>query len=150
MENKFTLSYKEEQSGMVASAFAFIYKWIKNFDGAEIELSDTFLKITPLEKPNNSREEFPLLTSLHKKVEPEFVKTGSLTSELILKETNIHTTSYIGQFSNGWKFRFIIQTGAFGLLENGYGLDLEKSVCIAEDRDGGWAIYFNLHKSINR
>lgn len=147
MENKFTLSYKEEQSGMVAVAPTFIFKWIKNFDGAEIEFSNSHLKITPLENYNNSREEFPMLTSLHKKVEPEFVKTGSLISELILKDTNIYTTTYIGQFSNGWKFRFIVQTGAFGLFEKWYVLDLEKSVCIAEDRDGGWAIYFDLHKS---
>ena len=148
MENKFLLSYKEEQLGMVAVAPAFIYNWIKNFDGAEIEFRDSHLKITPLDNNKNTEEEFPLLTSLHKKKEPEFVKTGPLISELILKDTNIYSTTYIGQFTNGWKFRFILQTGAFDLLDKWYVLNLEKSVCIAEDRDGGWAIYFNLHKSI--
>jgi hypothetical protein len=150
MGKQFTISYKEEQSGMVAVAPAFIYKWIKNFDGAEIEFSDSCLKITPLENNENSQEEFPLLTSLHKKVELDFVKTGPLISDLILKETNAHTTGYIGQFSNGWKFRFIVQTNVINSFEKlkSYGHQIsEKSVCIAEDRDGGWAIYFNLHIS---
>ena len=72
MEYKFILSYKEEQSGMVASAPAFIYKWIKNFDGAEIELSDTsqnnYKKLTSLDFTNIENRTEELLFIYHSSI----------------------------------------------------------------------------------
>jgi len=81
----------------------FLFKWIKNFDGATIDFSETHLKIVPVVFQVEQNKPYPLLTSLHKKKDDEYIKSGPLESVLEKLESNPWTITYIGKFSNGWK-----------------------------------------------
>jgi len=145
--NMLILNYRDEQYGM-SNVPQFLFKWIKNFDGATIDFSETHLKIVPVEFQVEQNEPYPLLTSLHKKKDLEYIKSGPLESVLEKLESNPRTITYIGKFSNGWKFRFTTINGILKILSNPMIPNYEKAICISDDSNGGWQVYFDIRKSI--
>lgn len=138
------IRFLEAQTGMRTPPY-FIYKWIKNFDGATIEFSESHLKIIPKVNDTKMEHPFPLLTSIHKKTEDEeYIKSGPLISALELIDSNHFTETYLGHFENGWKFRFITISSLIETLNKYHMPSLDKAVCIADYDTTGWAIYFDI------
>ncbi len=144
--NKLKLKYREDQFG-IGNVPKFIFNWIKNFDGATIDFSDTHLKVVPVVVQIEQNESYPLLSYLRKKEDDEYVKSGPLETVLEKLESNPSTITYIGKFSNGWKFRFTTINGILEILNNPMVLDYENAICISDNRTGGWQVYFDLTKS---
>lgn len=143
--NKLKLKYREDQYG-IGNVPKFIFNWIQNFDGATIDFSDTHLKIVPVVVQVEQNESHHQLSYLRKKEADEYMISGPLETVLEKLESNPWTITYIGKFSNGWKFRFTTINGILESLNNPMVPNFEKAICISDNRTSGWQVYFDLLK----